>query len=247
MHKDGSRVPVLLVCALVPGIVDGWIGYVVNLSRVTHQPRVPEAMRARASQPEPNDLYAPFVSELVRERQRMIAMLDNTDGLIWAVDTDCRPLFANSALQWAQRRFSGVDLEIGDSVLSPRFAEDVVEPWRGWYERPLNGERFTAQSQNDFEGRLIYSDHLLSPIIDENQRVVGATVMSQDVSPRMHRQEALRASEARFRTIASRSPLGIFLTDAAGACLYANPRSTKICEARRSRAARIRLHQLHSS
>ncbi len=230
VHKDGSRIPVLLVCALVPGIVDGWIGYVVNLSRVTHQPPVPEtadaAAAAAADVPQSNDLYEPFVGELVRERQRMIAMLNNTDGLIWAVDTDCCLLFANSAFQRSQRRFSGVDLEVGESVLSPRFTDDVVELWRGWYQRAFNGERFTAQTQNDFAGTVLYSEHLFSPIVDEIQRVVGATVMSQDVSPRMHTQEALRSSEARFRTIAAQSPLGIFLTDAAGACVYANPRTT---------------------
>jgi len=43
-------------------------------------------------------------------------------------------------------------------------------------------------------------------------------------------EDALRASEARFRNLAESSPLGIFLTDAAGECTYANPRLAAIFE-----------------
>ena len=42
--------------------------------------------------------------------------------------------------------------------------------------------------------------------------------------------EALRASEARFRHLAESSPLGIFVTDHAGDCTWANPRLAAIFE-----------------
>ena len=223
-HKNGSRVPVLLVCAFVPGVPDAWIGYVVNLSHPAHHPLALATASAERQDTASSDFHSEFVSELVRERQRMIAMLNNTEGLIWAVDADCRLHFANRAFQVAQRRFSGVELDSGESVLSPQFEEDVAAQWRSWYARALAGERFTAQLTNHLGTVPVYSEHLFSPMIDEGKRVVGVTVMSQDVSTRMHTEMALRSSEARFRTIATQSPLGVFLTDAQGRFVYANPR-----------------------
>lgn len=52
-------------------------------------------------------------------------------------------------------------------------------------------------------------------------RMVGSLT---DISDRKYSEEALKASEARFRHLCACSPVGIFLADAEGRCLYANPR-----------------------
>jgi diguanylate cyclase (GGDEF)-like protein/PAS domain S-box-containing protein len=46
----------------------------------------------------------------------------------------------------------------------------------------------------------------------------------QDISARKQAEEALRTSEARFRTLSHSSPVGIFQTDAAGRAIYHNAR-----------------------
>src|SRR5205085_5429468 len=59
-------------------------------------------------------------------------------------------------------------------------------------------------------------------IIRENGtavRMIGATL---DITARKLAELALRESETRFRALASHAPVGIFLTDTGGACVFVN-------------------------
>ncbi len=53
--------------------------------------------------------------------------------------------------------------------------------------------------------------------------VQGVFAAARDVTALRKAQEALRESEARFRLLASEAPVGIFMLDTAGRCVYANP------------------------
>lgn len=62
--------------------------------------------------------------------------------------------------------------------------------------------------------------------------VTGATVelvaFSRDVTERVEAERATAASEQRFRKLAAFAPIGIFATDAHGACVYTNERWQQI-------------------
>ena len=227
IRKDGSRVPVLLVCAFVPDDPGTWMGYVVDLSPAEARGSV-DVPRAPLGAPLPHDFYARLVSELVRERTRMVAMLDNTDALVWAVDLDFRLLSANHAFQTVQRAVSGRVVEIGDSLMSADYPAERREQWARWYRRALGGERFSVRTPLGLPDGPRHYEHVFSPIVDARQGVVGVTVVSHDVTAHTAAEEALRASEARFRTLIAASPLGIFLADPAGEWIYANPRLAAI-------------------
>jgi PAS domain S-box-containing protein len=62
----------------------------------------------------------------------------------------------------------------------------------------------------------------------EHQRAVSAK-LADTVGELEHIEAALRASEARFRSVAEHSPIGIFSLDAAGSVTYANPLLLEIC------------------
>ena len=228
VRKDGSRVPVLLVCAFIPDTPGKWMGYVVDLSPPAGQRGRADVAHAPLGAPLPQDSDSRLVNELVRERQRMVAMLDNTDALVWAVDPELRLLSANHAFQTVQRAVSGRAVEVGDSLMGPDYPAERRRQWREWYERALGGERFSVRTPMELPDGPRHFEHVLSPIVDARQGVVGVTVVSHDVTTRTAMEDALRASEARFRTLIAASPLGIFLTDTAGEWVYANPRLAAI-------------------
>jgi two-component system cell cycle sensor histidine kinase/response regulator CckA len=69
-------------------------------------------------------------------------------------------------------------------------------------------------------------------IRDAGGRVIRMAGVTTDVTDWREAEGALRESEARFRSLATSAPLGIFLADAAGRVVYANPRLLSMFEAR---------------
>lgn len=59
---------------------------------------------------------------------------------------------------------------------------------------------------------------------DDTGRPLRMSGVCMDITGRMQAEHALQTSEHRFRTLTSLAPAGIFLTDAAGDCLFVNER-----------------------
>lgn len=74
------------------------------------------------------------------------------------------------------------------------------------------------------DGTLVHVSLTVSPIKDARGHIVGASKIVRDISERKKAQEALHLSEERFRLLASHAPVGIFLSDQGGGCVFVNER-----------------------
>jgi PAS domain S-box-containing protein len=72
------------------------------------------------------------------------------------------------------------------------------------------------------DGRRLHISLTVSPVRDAEGRVIGASKVARDVTERKQAEEALQASELRFRTLTAHAPVGIFMTDREGNCLFVN-------------------------
>jgi PAS domain S-box-containing protein len=72
------------------------------------------------------------------------------------------------------------------------------------------------------DGRRLHISLTVSPVRDAEGRIIGASKVARDVTERKQAEKALQASELRFRTLTAHAPVGIFMSDLKGNCLFVN-------------------------
>ena len=125
--------------------------------------------------------------------------------------------FAERLYGWGPGEATGRSvLEVNVPEILREQASQIMETlragrsWSGTFlVQRRDGTRFTAAVTN-------------SPLIDEQGRLRAIIGISRDVTESERAAEAVRTSEARFRTIADQSPTGIFETDLEGRYVYLN-------------------------
>ncbi len=105
-----------------------------------------------------------------------------------------------------------------DPLIHP---EDLAKV-RAEFQRVLEGTaRFVALRMVRKDGRIREVEVNGVPMWIDG-RTVGLFAVAQDVTERREAEEALRASEARFRSMADNAPVVLWLTNAAGSSTYLN-------------------------
>ena len=114
---------------------------------------------------------------------------------------------------------------VRDKCVYPLVVERDRDAFRRATEAACEGE----SARLEFEivtlgGRHRHMESRIEPLRDESGAIVAALSVTRDVTDRRAGEERLRESEARFRRLVERAPLGSFLNDAGGTTIYCNPR-----------------------
>ncbi|MEB3338136.1 MAG: PAS domain S-box protein, partial [Leptolyngbyaceae bacterium] len=93
-------------------------------------------------------------------------------------------------------------------------------------QRIHHGERVETYEtkRKHKDGRLVDVDLTVSPILDTNGRVIGASKILRDISDRKQAELALQQSEARYRNIIETTLEGVWMLDAEGKTTFVNQR-----------------------
>ena len=160
---------------------------------------------------------------LRESEERYRTLIDNATDLIYSHDLSGRFLSINRA---------------GEAVTGYTQAEllqltllDLVAPeyWDLLRQRARDRIEDGNVKRTTCELELVARDGRRVPVeissaaITQEGRIVALQGVARDTSERRTAEAALRASEARFRAICEASPLGIFLADTQGGCVYSNP------------------------
>lgn len=145
--------------------------------------------------------------ELAEKESNLNALLNNTDDTIFAIDKGYRITVVNKILKDKYTRL-GVNLELGMSILD-LLSEEQKSHWKPKYDRALAGEAFTETNhQGD---KHIETSHF--PIRDEAGDVIGAAVISRDVTESVRSQLELAQKEANLKALINNTDDSIITLD----------------------------------
>jgi PAS domain S-box-containing protein len=124
----------------------------------------------------------------------------------------------------AQRMFGYTADEVIGQPVTLLIPPDHLDEEPGILRRLRRGERIehyeTIRRRKD--GTLLNVSLSVSPVRDVNGTIVGASKIARDVTHRRHAEQAMRATELRFRLMADSAPVLIWIADTSKACTWFN-------------------------
>ncbi|MDN4164326.1 PAS domain-containing protein [Cytophagales bacterium LB-30] len=118
--------------------------------------------------------------EIKQKQSTLHSLIDTMDDTYCAVDRNYKILVANQALR---NRFeaTGIQLHVGENIFD-KLPKEQHQVWKERYDRCLNGESYIiTQERKVNETTLIIEGHY-HPITDEDGNIIGASVMSKDIT-----------------------------------------------------------------
>jgi two-component system cell cycle sensor histidine kinase/response regulator CckA len=186
--------------------------------------------------PSPHGLLIVFAEDIsadlrkthgVEQSRYLRTVLDTAPECIHMLGRD------GSLLDMNQAGLAMIEAPSLDAVRGQCVYPLVVERDRGAFRRATEAACEGVSVRLEFEvvtlgGRHCHMESRIEPLRDEGGAIVAALGITRDVTDRRAGEERLRESEARFRRLVERAPLGSFLNDAAGTTVYCNPRLAMI-------------------
>ena len=225
--SSGAMLDAIGVGALVsvPLVKDG--RFVANLnvhSREPHDWTAAEIELAEAVASRTWDVLerARAVAELAKREHELNMLTDALPVLISYVDRDERYRFNNKAYEewFGHRREELYGRHVRDVI-----GDAAYEDLKTQIHRTLAGERVSSEQlvpYKDGGERHVHIDYL--PRIALGGEVEGYYALIQDISDRRAAEAALGESESRFRSMADRAPVMMWVTNPDGFCTYLNAR-----------------------
>jgi len=128
---------------------------------------------------------------LHKSEANLSALIENTDGSIWAVDKQYGLIVGNGEFHHNVSAVLGRRLETGESVLLPKFPSEANAEWKERYDRALQGERFTLETMARFRDEPHYLEYRFSPIRENGGEIRGVTVYGRNITERKQAEDAL--------------------------------------------------------
>ena len=166
------------------------------------------------------------LESLRASEQRLRKLGDTAHEGIWLLDGEDRTTFANGRLA------EMLGCEVGELIGRPIY-DFLAEHGRSLMRARLAGRRKGVSDSQELrlirkDGRELWAILSGSPLADAGGDYTGALEMVTDITDRKLREEALRASEERYRNIVETTSEGVWMIDADHRTTYVNRRMAEM-------------------
>lgn len=146
--------------------------------------------------------------EALQIKDSLEALINNTRDHIWSVDRELRYMYMNQAYVEQVAYLTGVMPYKGQSSYEDSgFSKQIIDEWTVYYNRALNGERYSivSESIDPMNGRSLYFEVSFNPIYTATGDIIGAGCFGHNITDRLKIQKELVDQNERLKNIASLS------------------------------------------
>jgi PAS domain S-box-containing protein len=136
---------------------------------------------------------------LFNERQNLLAIINNTNDIIWSIDRKMNIISANEAF-WG--RLEIITGKTARSIINDDYAPGLINQWQEYYTRAFTGENFKITWTEEHQGKSIYEEINFHPIYGINREITGVSCYSSDITERYEYQRKIESQNTRLREIA---------------------------------------------
>ena len=132
------------------------------------------------------------------ENRNLLALINNTEDLIWSVDKDFRLITANKAFDEKIKLLTGSPIAKGSKVLLPSFTEEQLARFKKFYTWAFAGEAFTE---------IVFDNSVWSEIsfypIRKDSVIIGTACFSRDITNRVKTEREVLQKNAQLKKLNS--------------------------------------------
>jgi PAS domain S-box-containing protein len=176
---------------------------------------------------------------------RLRELIDNVDGMMWAVDNDYRLITCNAGYQENNLKHYGREIGIGENALAiSGISEEQKTEWTAYHKRVMGGEQFTVEMPYR-KGKDYRVDEILCrPVRNAMNEVIGMSVVQRDITDRKKNEEIFRQSEEKIRMLLELATDAFFQGNSKGDFLLVNNKATELTGYSREELLRMNISEL---
>ncbi len=130
-------------------------------------------------------------TNLFESEANLRSLIENTEGSIWSIDRKFQLIDANSGFYESFKKGTGQVLKPDDNVLESLPAQ-LKKEWRTYYRKGLSGQSFNIQTYTIPPFELLYMRYSFNPIKMKDGKVIGLSVIGQNITELKKAEEVLR-------------------------------------------------------
>ena len=146
--------------------------------------------------------------ELVNKEANLNAFINNTSDSIITVTREYQVGLINDTLKARYKGTAYEGIKEGSDVLPTLGA--VADEWKAYYDRAFAGEHLDFTLKSSVQGEDSWRQYIINPIRTANGEIVGASVLSHDISQKVRNEQKIEKKEAVLNAVAEK-PAAAFL------------------------------------
>ncbi len=134
---------------------------------------------------------------------KLNGLINNSDDLIWMIDSQGKIVTANEAFKNKFRQFLGFDIELSRTVdVSQLPNTGLTENWTLYFNEAFAGKSMKVEQEVKKDGLTEFYEIILNPIYNENNEIFGVGCFARDVTQRKESENQIKEQVRKLKEVA---------------------------------------------